>query len=78
MFQPTNESFIRGVVEASIDRHVGESEVERLLREGKPYRPSSWSCQVRQALHRLGHRLMTFGRRLEYVGAPQASWAPKS
>jgi hypothetical protein len=41
MFQPTNESYVKSLVEATIDRHAGESEVERVMREEQPYRQSS-------------------------------------
>jgi hypothetical protein len=69
MFQPFNESFVRSTVEATIDHHIGESEEERALREGKSYQPNSLTFQAQKFLLALGHLLLCTGKRLKDMGA---------
>ena len=71
MFQPTNESYVRSMVEATIVQHSGETEVEQLLRQGTPYRESSLSHRGRDLLHILGHVLLGLGKRLEALDQSQ-------
>lgn len=73
MFQPTNESFIQSSVQATIDRHLGETEEERIIREGQPYHESDLSHWLFGSLHRLGHLLIGWGDRLENVGLPKTA-----
>jgi len=72
MFQPTNESYIRSVVEATIDRHMGETEVERVLRQEQSYHEGGVSRGMHSLLASLRHLLLGVGRRLESANAPDA------
>ena len=72
MFQPTNESYVRSLVESTIDRHMGESEVERVLRQEQPCQESSLSNPMRGFLAAVGHVLHGIGERLENVKTPDA------
>jgi hypothetical protein len=72
LFQPTNESYIHRLVEASIDRHIGETEAERVLRQGQSYREGSVFQATRGLLASLGYLLLDLGRRLESANAPDA------
>lgn len=67
MFLPTNESFIRSSVEGTIDRHMGETEEERIIRVGQPYHPRCLLCVGLKVLHFIGHLLLGLGNRLEHV-----------
>jgi hypothetical protein len=72
LFQPTNESYIHSLVEASIDRHIDETEAERVLRQGQSYREGSVFHAARGLLASLGYLLLDLGRRLERANAPDA------
>ena len=72
MFQPMNESYIQSTVEATIDRHMGETEEERLMREGQSYREGGLSRGMRGLLASLGHLMLGIGRHLESANAPDA------
>lgn len=65
MFPPTNESFIRANVESTIDRHMGESEEERAIREGMTYQNSH---RFSSLMHGLGHLFLRLGERLDQIG----------
>ena len=73
MFQPTNASYIHNVVQATIDRHHGETEEERAIRQGLLYRPSSAPHPGRRLLISLGYLLLDLGKRLESVNAQVVS-----
>lgn len=72
MFQPTNESYVKSLVESTIDRHMGESEVERVLRQEQPCRAGSRWLRVRGFLAAVGHALRGSGKGLESAKAPTA------
>lgn len=78
MFQPFNESFVQSTVEATIDRHPGESEEERLLRQGTAYHPNQWASFARKLVHAVGHWLMHTGNRLENISARDVSLTQRS
>lgn len=71
MFLPTNASYIHNVVEATIDKHLGETEEERAIRQGQSYRASGLSRHARRLLISLGYFLLDLGKRLENVN-PEA------
>jgi hypothetical protein len=69
MFQPFNESFVQSTVESTIDRHSGEDEEARALREGESFQPSWFGIEFCNVVHALGHALLKWGTRLEQTGA---------
>ena len=72
MFQPTNESYIQSTVEATMDRHMGETEEERLMREGQSYHEGGLSRGMHSLLASLGRLMLGIGKRLENANAPDA------
>lgn len=73
MFQPTNESYVVSLVESTIDRHMGESEVERVMRQEQPCWAGSRWHRVRGFLAAFGHALNGSGKWTETVKAPNAA-----
>lgn len=76
MFQPFNESFIRSNVESTIDRHAGETEEQRILRqEQQTYQPARVTISLRHFIHAIGHTLLSVGNRLEEIGTRKTRMA---
>ncbi len=69
MFQPTNPSYIHAVVEATIDRHVNESQEELAFRLGRPYRESLSPRGARRLLDAFRSRLSAAGHWLSNLNA---------
>jgi len=70
MFQPTNPSYVHLMVESTIDRHMGESEAERAIREGTPYQLPQRRGAGRTLTHAFGIALMVFSQRLDRLVFP--------
>jgi hypothetical protein len=70
-----NDYVGRIIVEERARQFIREAEVDRLLGEAYPHRPSVVSRTVRNRLHDLGHLLVAVGERLQRLEASHAaSW----
>jgi hypothetical protein len=70
VFQPTNPSFVHGVAEASLDRHLNETEEDAALRQGHTYREPELPRWIGPLLQRVGQWLVDWGARLSDASSP--------
>lgn len=64
MFQPVNESYVRAVAEASVERHVYETEEERAARQCQVYQPGDSLRWVRGPQNTFGQALLAIASML--------------
>ena len=67
MLYPANDYLLYVIKEQTIRHFRREVEIAHLLGELHPQQPSWLSCQMRQALHSLGHTFLTLGQRLDRI-----------
>ena len=65
MLLPNNKHLLRYSINETLAQYRREAEVDRLLDEICPHRPSKLADQVCRALQNLGHVFVALGRRLE-------------
>ena len=70
MFQPTNESYVRAVVEETMARYDHPTDDDQIPTGSQSYRPGQTACQ---ALHALGHLFLGLGERLERLGTTETA-----
>jgi hypothetical protein len=67
MLYLVNDYMLYVIKRETTRQYLREAEIDHLLNEINP-RHSSWlSYQVRKALHKFGHLLLTLGRRLDRI-----------
>ena len=69
MLNPYNEYLFYPIVKETTARYLREAEVDHVLDQLNPRRPSWLAQQIRRAVHALGHVLIALGRRLDAQSA---------
>ncbi len=70
MFPPTTESYVRAYAESTLDRHMGEIEEERAIREGRTYQEAN---RASRWLRAVGELFLALTRRLNRRAVAQAT-----